>query len=54
MKELVERIAKALVGKPEDVVVSEVAGEKTTVLNSELHRPTRKGHRKTGEDSNVQ
>ncbi|MBI3379018.1 MAG: KH domain-containing protein [Nitrospirota bacterium] len=32
MKELVERMAKALVDKPEDVVVSEVAGEKTTVF----------------------
>jgi predicted RNA-binding protein YlqC (UPF0109 family) len=32
MKELVERMAKALVDKPEDVVVSEVAGEQTTVF----------------------
>ena len=32
MKELVEQIAKALVDKPEDVVVSEVAGERTTVF----------------------
>ncbi len=32
MKELLELIAKALVDKPEDVVVSEVVGEQTTVL----------------------
>lgn len=32
MKELVEQIAKALVDKPEDVVVSEVSGERTTVF----------------------
>ncbi|NCO83417.1 MAG: RNA-binding protein [Nitrospirae bacterium CG_4_10_14_3_um_filter_44_29] len=32
MKELVERMAKALVDKPEDVVVSEVGGEQTTVF----------------------
>ncbi|HSB31602.1 MAG TPA: KH domain-containing protein [Candidatus Sulfobium mesophilum] len=31
MKELVERMAKALVDKPEDVVVNEIDGEKTTV-----------------------
>lgn len=32
MKELVEMIAKALVDNPEQVVVTEVAGEQTTVL----------------------
>ncbi|MBA3071695.1 MAG: KH domain-containing protein [Nitrospirae bacterium] len=32
MKELIEKMAKALVDKPEDVVVSEVEGEKTTVF----------------------
>lgn len=32
MKQLVESMAKALVDKPEDVVVSEVMGEKTTVF----------------------
>ncbi len=32
MKELVEMIAKALVDSPDEVVVSEVAGEQTTVL----------------------
>ena len=32
MKELVEMIAKALVDCPEQVVVTEVAGEQTTVL----------------------
>ncbi len=31
MKELVERMAKALVDRPEDVAVSEIDGEKTTV-----------------------
>ncbi len=31
MKELVERMAKALVDKPEDVIVNEIDGEKTTV-----------------------
>lgn len=32
MKSLIEQIAKALVDKPEDVVVAEVDGEKTTVF----------------------
>ena len=32
MKQLVESMAKALVDKPEDVVVAEVEGEKTTVF----------------------
>jgi predicted RNA-binding protein YlqC (UPF0109 family) len=31
MKELVERMARALVDKPEDVAVNEIDGEKTTV-----------------------
>jgi uncharacterized protein len=31
MKELVERMAKALVDSPEDVAVNEIDGEKTTV-----------------------
>ncbi len=31
MKELIEHIAKSLVDKPEEVVVSEVEGERTTV-----------------------
>ena len=31
MKELVERMAKALVDKPEDVAVNEIEGEETTV-----------------------
>jgi len=31
MKELVERMAKALVDRPEDVAVNEIEGEKTTV-----------------------
>ncbi len=32
MKELVEMIAKALVDNPEQVVVTEIEGEQTTVL----------------------
>ncbi|HZE89383.1 MAG TPA: KH domain-containing protein [Verrucomicrobiae bacterium] len=32
MKELLEMIARALVDKPDEVVVSEVVGEQTTVL----------------------
>ena len=32
MKALVEQMAKSLVDKPEEVVVSEVAGERTTVF----------------------
>jgi len=32
MKSLIEDIAKALVDKPEDVAVSEVDGERTTVF----------------------
>ncbi|HSO24146.1 MAG TPA: KH domain-containing protein [Chondromyces sp.] len=32
MKDLLEEIAKALVDHPEDVVVKEVEGEQTTVL----------------------
>lgn len=32
MKELIEYMAKALVDKPEDVAVTEVEGEKTTVF----------------------
>ncbi|HDK82346.1 MAG TPA: KH domain-containing protein [Nitrospirae bacterium] len=31
MRELIEQMAKALVDKPEDVSVSEVQGERTTV-----------------------
>jgi predicted RNA-binding protein YlqC (UPF0109 family) len=32
MKELIEYLAKVLVDRPEDVVVHEIAGETTTVL----------------------
>ncbi len=32
MKELIEMIAKALVDSPDEVVVNEVSGEQTTVL----------------------
>jgi predicted RNA-binding protein YlqC (UPF0109 family) len=37
MKELVEVIAKALVDKPEDVVVNAVEGEQVTVLELKVH-----------------
>ncbi len=32
MKDLIERIAKSLVDKPEDVSVKETQGEKTTII----------------------
>jgi uncharacterized protein len=32
MKELIEFIAKALVDKPEDVIVTEIEGEQTSVI----------------------
>ena len=52
MKELVERMAKALVDKPEDVVVSEVAGEKTTVFELRVAQTDLgKVIGKTGKDS---
>lgn len=38
MKELIEFIAKALVDKPSEVVVAEVEGEKTTVLELRVAR----------------
>ena len=38
MKELIELIAKALVDKPSEVVVAEVEGEKTTVLELRVAR----------------
>jgi len=38
MKELIEQIAKALVDSPSDVVVGEVQGEKTTVLELRVAR----------------
>lgn len=38
MKELIEQIAKALVDSPSDVVVAEVQGEKTTVLELRVAR----------------
>lgn len=38
MKELIELIAKALVDKPAEVVVAEVEGEKTTVLELRVAR----------------
>lgn len=39
MKELVEDIAKALVDNPEMVVVAEVEGEQTTVLELRVAQP---------------
>jgi len=38
MKELIEFIAKALVDNPSEVVVAEVEGEKTTVLELRVAR----------------
>jgi predicted RNA-binding protein YlqC (UPF0109 family) len=32
LKDLIEMLAKALVDKPEDVIVNEVAGERTSVI----------------------
>jgi len=37
MRELVEEIAKALVDMPEEVVVKEISGEQTTVLELKVH-----------------
>ena len=39
MKELVEMIAKALVDNPDEVVVTEVVGEQTTVLELRVSQP---------------
>ena len=39
MKELVEMIAKALVDNPDEVVVTEVVGEQTTVLELRVCQP---------------
>jgi predicted RNA-binding protein YlqC (UPF0109 family) len=38
MRELLELIAKALVDRPEDVVVTEIEGEQTTVLELKVAR----------------
>ena len=38
MKELLELIAKSLVDQPEDVAVSEIEGEQTTVLELKVAR----------------
>jgi predicted RNA-binding protein YlqC (UPF0109 family) len=38
MKELLELIAKSLVDKPDEVVVTEVEGEQTTVLELRVAR----------------
>jgi uncharacterized protein len=37
MRDLVESIAKALVDKPEDVIVRAVEGEQVTVLEMRVH-----------------
>lgn len=39
MRELVEDIAKALVDSPEEVTVTEVEGEQTTVLELRVAQP---------------
>ncbi len=39
MKELVENIAKALVDQPEEVRVTEIEGEQTTVLELRVAQP---------------
>ena len=39
MKELVENIAKALVDQPEEVIVTEIVGEQTTVLELRVAQP---------------
>lgn len=39
MKELVENIAKALVDQPEQVCVTEIEGEQTTVLELRVAQP---------------
>jgi predicted RNA-binding protein YlqC (UPF0109 family) len=39
MRELVENIAKALVDSPEEVSVTEVEGEQTTVLELRVAQP---------------
>jgi predicted RNA-binding protein YlqC (UPF0109 family) len=38
MKELLELIAKSLVDRPEDVLVTEIEGEQTTVLELKVAR----------------
>lgn len=38
MRELLEFIARALVDRPEDVVVTEIEGEQTTVLELKVAR----------------
>ena len=38
MKELLELIAKALVDQPDDVMVTEIEGEQTTVLELKVAR----------------
>jgi predicted RNA-binding protein YlqC (UPF0109 family) len=38
MKELLELIAKALVDKPEEILVTEIEGEQTTVLELKVAR----------------
>ncbi len=39
MKELIEMIARALVDNPDQVVVTEVEGEQTTVLELRVDQP---------------
>ena len=52
MKELVEKMAKALVDSPEEVNVTEVEGEKTTVFELRVAADRSwEGHRQAGQDS---
>ena len=39
MKDMVERIARALVDQPDDVAVTQAEGEKTTVLELRVAQP---------------
>ncbi len=39
MKELIEHIVKAIVDAPEEVQVTEIAGEKTTVIELRVSQP---------------
>ena len=49
MKDLLEEIAKALVDNPEDVQVTEVEGEQTTVLELRVrYGGSRQSHRPPG------
>jgi len=38
MKNLIEHIAKSLVDKPDQVIVNETDGEKTTIIELKVHK----------------